>query len=76
MHRDYTDLSPYQRIGSAFNEVSNAKPDLPGHLQGKADVIMLLMDQILAELCHGQTNDPIPLCDINCGFCGSDHERL
>lgn len=72
---NYSDLSPYQRIGSAWNEISNAKQDVPNALRPLLDDILLGMDAVLLQLHPEGTIEPIPLCGSWCRHCGSDHER-
>lgn len=70
MSSDYTDLSPYQRVGSAWNEISNAQQDIPPQFHGRVTAILGLMDLLLLDLHPSQTIEPIPLCADSCRHCG------
>lgn len=70
MSDNYTDLSPYQRLGSAWNEIRNATEDVPEAIATRLEAILAAIDTVLLDLHPAGRIEPIPLCASGCRHCG------
>jgi hypothetical protein len=70
---DCYNLTPYQRLANAWNEVMNARADLDSDGFDAATKILTDMDALLFRLQKLDTNTPIPLYTSLCNHWEPSH---
>ena len=61
MSDNWTDLSPYQRLSSAWNEIKNASQDVSETQNTRLASILEALNAVILDVLPLTPSDPVPL---------------